>query len=355
MTTFDGGGVCEAETGMAVWVQARKCDTCIFRPGNLMFLEEGRVKQMVEEAVAEEGHITCHDTLLYGQSQRQRPAICRGYFDHPQGNERSLALRLGRALGTIRYQLTTKERSVLLAELLADTGLTVTMEKGKVSAHSTGWVARDWKVTYHLGERSLTTEFQFGDVNHEPDLLEVFTQTLGVARLVTRQGTYEEWGRELGGDRPDQWPARELYDEQVSATRQLRQFLGGRTQLERYTEALGANTSEHQDQAPATLDALLPGHDVTRGSVAVAGVEWMVPDCDHSVGRLCADGFGPCTWRVLAVHRDRVREGGQVAETERGYQAVTPGPDGHKLHHPQRAGRELAIADVVRHYASTVG
>lgn len=52
-----------------------RCKTCIFRPGNLMKLQEGRVEGMVEEAKAEETAIVCHSTLD-GDN-----AVCRGFFD----------------------------------------------------------------------------------------------------------------------------------------------------------------------------------------------------------------------------------------------------------------------------------
>src|SRR5579862_7949668 len=39
------------------------CETCIFRPGNLMHLEPGRIDQMVKEAVRKESCIVCHSTL----------------------------------------------------------------------------------------------------------------------------------------------------------------------------------------------------------------------------------------------------------------------------------------------------
>jgi hypothetical protein len=68
------------------------CATCVFRPGNLMNLEPGRVAGMVRDAVAGEGHITCHKTL--GTAE---PAICAGFARHPQGRARSLALRMIRA------------------------------------------------------------------------------------------------------------------------------------------------------------------------------------------------------------------------------------------------------------------
>ena len=38
--------------------------TCMFRPGNLMRLDEGRVEGMAAEALADDGGtIVCHDTL----------------------------------------------------------------------------------------------------------------------------------------------------------------------------------------------------------------------------------------------------------------------------------------------------
>lgn len=58
-------------------VMSEKCDTCIFRPGNLMRLEAGRVESMTTEAVRDQGHIPCHKRL---DSTDER-AICRGFFD----------------------------------------------------------------------------------------------------------------------------------------------------------------------------------------------------------------------------------------------------------------------------------
>lgn len=53
----------------------RKCDTCIFRPGNLMMLDEGRVEGMVRDSIKVGGAIPCHKTL---DGDR---AVCRGFFD----------------------------------------------------------------------------------------------------------------------------------------------------------------------------------------------------------------------------------------------------------------------------------
>lgn len=61
-----------------VHVLEERCKTCIFRPGNLMHLESGRVKGMVDACITDKdgaGNIPCHATL--GGDQ----AICRGFWD----------------------------------------------------------------------------------------------------------------------------------------------------------------------------------------------------------------------------------------------------------------------------------
>ena len=77
-----------------VHVCARKCSTCIYRPGNLMRLEDGRKEGMESEAVANQSVIPCHKTI-YGAEVG--PAICRGYWDTQKHNVGmlSVAERLG--------------------------------------------------------------------------------------------------------------------------------------------------------------------------------------------------------------------------------------------------------------------
>ena len=72
-----------------VHVMSEKCATCIFRPGNLMDLSEGRVKQMVKEAVGRDSCIVCHDTLV------GKKAVCRGFFDGYATQPLQVAERLG--------------------------------------------------------------------------------------------------------------------------------------------------------------------------------------------------------------------------------------------------------------------
>lgn len=78
-------------------VLKEKCSTCIFRPGNLMHLGKGRVKEMVEESLNGGGFITCHKTLPYGEHPDADPAVCRGFYDvhGPNSNLLRVWSRLG--------------------------------------------------------------------------------------------------------------------------------------------------------------------------------------------------------------------------------------------------------------------
>jgi hypothetical protein len=65
-----------------VHVQKRMCDTCIFRPGNLMHLRPGTVEMMVAESVKDDASIPCLETLDGGNS------VCRGLFRPAQDKGR---------------------------------------------------------------------------------------------------------------------------------------------------------------------------------------------------------------------------------------------------------------------------
>ncbi len=56
------------------------CSTCIFRPGNPMSLNPGRVKGMVEDVVREDSFTPCHQTL----TGEHPPTLCHGMTErHP--------------------------------------------------------------------------------------------------------------------------------------------------------------------------------------------------------------------------------------------------------------------------------
>ena len=71
-----------------VHVLTEKCPTCIFRPGNLMRLQPGRVQGMVKQAMKKESCIPCHETLS-GDG-----AVCRGFFDRYKTQPLQIAERL---------------------------------------------------------------------------------------------------------------------------------------------------------------------------------------------------------------------------------------------------------------------
>jgi hypothetical protein len=59
-----------------VHVLAERCSTCIFKPGNLMSLQPGRVRDMIEACRRDEGTIPCHKTL-----DEEAQAVCRGFYE----------------------------------------------------------------------------------------------------------------------------------------------------------------------------------------------------------------------------------------------------------------------------------
>lgn len=80
-------------SGGKVHVCATQCETCIFRPGNLMQLQRGRVAGMVSESKAKEAAITCHETINYSSTDTStQQAICRGYWDRYKNDVVTLRL-----------------------------------------------------------------------------------------------------------------------------------------------------------------------------------------------------------------------------------------------------------------------
>jgi hypothetical protein len=70
----EGPVSCVGPTGLRVL--AEQCSTCIFRPGNLMHLNAGRLKDMTESVVASQTYVICHQTL-----DQPLGAVCRGSYD----------------------------------------------------------------------------------------------------------------------------------------------------------------------------------------------------------------------------------------------------------------------------------
>jgi hypothetical protein len=75
-----------------VHVRRTMCATCIFRPGNLMGLSDGRVEEMIRDADEAGSCIPCHTHLYTGSPIEP---VCRGYYDRRS----SVTLRLADAAG----------------------------------------------------------------------------------------------------------------------------------------------------------------------------------------------------------------------------------------------------------------
>jgi hypothetical protein len=98
-----------------VHVLTARCETCIFRPGNLMHLAPGRVEGMVAEAVREEAAITCHSTLYRDDVA---PAVCAGFASRYS----TLPLRLAELTGILVNDPVPGKAHDALAEGRADRG-----------------------------------------------------------------------------------------------------------------------------------------------------------------------------------------------------------------------------------------
>ena len=85
-------------SGGRVHVLSAMCSTCVFRPGNLMRLQPGRLAGMVDDALSEDTAIVCHSTL-YGQARQE--AVCRGFFDRYRSH--TLPLRLAGVLDVLTF------------------------------------------------------------------------------------------------------------------------------------------------------------------------------------------------------------------------------------------------------------
>lgn len=81
---------------MITFVMKEQCETCIFRPGNPMHLEEGRLQAMINQTDADDTNVVCHQSAgLKGAIRCE--AWCRGSVDRKPGQ----AVRMMRDLGIL--------------------------------------------------------------------------------------------------------------------------------------------------------------------------------------------------------------------------------------------------------------
>ena len=60
---------------------AEMCSSCVFRPGNLMKLEPGRLQELAKKNLDAGCALICHKTLSYGEHPEIGEAVCRGFYD----------------------------------------------------------------------------------------------------------------------------------------------------------------------------------------------------------------------------------------------------------------------------------
>ena len=75
---------------LGLHIMREQCSTCIFRAGNLMHLNEGRLKDMTDQTDAGDTNVVCHQTL-----DREVGAFCKGSVDRAAGQMVRIAERLG--------------------------------------------------------------------------------------------------------------------------------------------------------------------------------------------------------------------------------------------------------------------
>ncbi len=81
-----------AYRGGRVHVCREMCETCVFRPGNVMRLQPGRLAGMVRDAVETESAIICHSTLY---EEGVDNAVCFGFYERHATAPLQVAQRLG--------------------------------------------------------------------------------------------------------------------------------------------------------------------------------------------------------------------------------------------------------------------
>ena len=76
-----GADILDRETGLPR-LMSEQCSTCVGRPGNLMHLREGQLKNLVADNCGPHSlGLICHQTLPYGDYPKFGAAYCRWFFD----------------------------------------------------------------------------------------------------------------------------------------------------------------------------------------------------------------------------------------------------------------------------------
>lgn len=91
-------------------VLTERCSTCVFRPGNPMHLNPGRLRDLVQQNLSAGAALVCHQTLSYGDHPDFGPALCRGFYD-AHGHQVNLVRIMQRLDGIAEVAPPVEEKS----------------------------------------------------------------------------------------------------------------------------------------------------------------------------------------------------------------------------------------------------
>jgi hypothetical protein len=81
MSELGGASILDPATCRARLL-SEQCSTCVGRPGNLMHLREGKLKELIAGNSGPHAlGLICHQTLPYGDHPDFGPALCRWFYD----------------------------------------------------------------------------------------------------------------------------------------------------------------------------------------------------------------------------------------------------------------------------------
>lgn len=84
-------------------VLSERCSSCVFRPGNLMHLQPGRLADLTATNRERGTLLICHQTLDHDGDADTAEAVCRGYWD-AYGADSSVTQVMGRLFGPDWYR-----------------------------------------------------------------------------------------------------------------------------------------------------------------------------------------------------------------------------------------------------------
>lgn len=77
-----------------IHIQLEMCSTCVFRSGNLMSLQPGALREIIDRNLEQDVPLVCHQTLEY-HPKGGLESVCRGFFERYPTTPIELAEQMG--------------------------------------------------------------------------------------------------------------------------------------------------------------------------------------------------------------------------------------------------------------------